>query len=82
LCAGLAQLPLPCQRLLSMLIEDPPPSYAEISERLGTSMGSIGPTRARCLDRLRRSPALAALINSDPGTAAGGEKHGRRLVER
>jgi DNA-directed RNA polymerase specialized sigma24 family protein len=32
---------------------DPAPSYAEISDELGVPVGSIGPTRARCLARLR-----------------------------
>ncbi len=55
-------LPPHCQRLLALLIQDPPVSYAEISARLGISIGSIGPIRSRCLDRLRRHPAIAALI--------------------
>ena len=29
-------------------------SYAEVAERLGMPVGSIGPTRARCLKRLRQ----------------------------
>lgn len=32
---------------------DPPGSYADISDELGLPIGSIGPTRGRCLDRLR-----------------------------
>ncbi len=32
---------------------DPPASYAEISDQLGVPVGSIGPTRRRCLARLR-----------------------------
>ncbi len=59
--AAFAELPLPCQRLLAMLISDPPLSYAEIHERLGIPVGSIGPQRARCLERLRRSDAFIAL---------------------
>jgi RNA polymerase sigma factor (sigma-70 family) len=56
------------QRLLTMLIADPPIPYAEISARLGIAVGSIGPFRGRCLDRLRRHPAVAALINAEvPG---------------
>ena len=54
------------QRLIAMLTADPPTPYAEISARLGIPVGSIGPTRARCLDRLRRHPALAALIDAEP----------------
>jgi RNA polymerase sigma factor (sigma-70 family) len=60
--AAFAELPPGCHQLLSMLISDPPRPYADISATLGIAVGSIGPTRARCLDRLRRSPHLAALL--------------------
>lgn len=56
-------LPLSCQRLLAMLISDPPVSYAEISARLGIPVGSIGPNRRRYLERLRRDPAIAGMIS-------------------
>jgi len=59
------QLPPGCQHLLALLIEDPALSYAEISARLGVPAGSIGPSRRRCLDKLRRHPAFTALINAD-----------------
>jgi RNA polymerase sigma factor (sigma-70 family) len=59
--AAFAELPPRCQRLLSMLISDPPHSYAQIHAELGIPVGSIGPQRARCLDRLRRSSAFVAL---------------------
>jgi RNA polymerase sigma factor (sigma-70 family) len=59
------QLPPGCQQLLALLIADPPVPYAEISAKLGVPVGSIGPTRRRCLDKLRRHPAIAALINAD-----------------
>ena len=49
-----AALPAPCQRLLRVLMADPPPSYQEAAAALGMPIGSIGPTRGRCLDRLRR----------------------------
>lgn len=43
-----------CRELLTMLFYRPePPTYAEIAAALGTSEGSIGPTRARCLQKLR-----------------------------
>ena len=58
--AAFAELPPRCQRLLSMLMSDPPHSYAEIHAELRIPVGSIGPQRARCLDRLRRSSVLAA----------------------
>jgi RNA polymerase sigma factor (sigma-70 family) len=42
-----------CQKLLTLLYYQPePPSYAEIAAAFGTSEGSIGPTRARCLKKL------------------------------
>jgi len=55
-------LPPGGQRLMALLIEDPPLPYAEISARLGIPVGSIGPNRRRYLDKLRRHPALARLI--------------------
>ena len=58
---ALTDLPPAWQRLMAMLSADPPVPYAEISSRLGIAVGSIGPTRARCLDRIRRHPAIAAL---------------------
>jgi RNA polymerase sigma factor (sigma-70 family) len=57
------------QQLIALLLDDPPVSYAEISARLGIPVGSIGPTRRRCVDKLRRHPAIAALINTDTGQA-------------
>lgn len=45
-----------CRHLLTMLFYDQDRrSYADIATELGTSEGSIGPTRARCLEKLRRS---------------------------
>jgi RNA polymerase sigma factor (sigma-70 family) len=61
-------LPSAWQQLMAMLIADPPMPYAEISARLGIPVGSIGPTRRRCLDRMRRHPAIAALINAESGS--------------
>lgn len=43
----------PCQSLLRVLMAEPVPSYVEVSAALGMPIGSIGPRRARCLDRLR-----------------------------
>ena len=50
---AMSHLPLQWQRLLEMLMADPPISYAEISDELGLPIGSIGPTRGRCLAKLR-----------------------------
>lgn len=60
-------LPPSGQRLILMLIQDPPVSYAEISARQRIPVGSIGPTRSRCLDKLRRHRAIAVLINTGSG---------------
>jgi RNA polymerase sigma factor (sigma-70 family) len=46
-------LPSRSQRLLELLMAEPPVPYTEISDRLGVPVGSIGPTRGRCLERLR-----------------------------
>jgi RNA polymerase sigma factor (sigma-70 family) len=45
-----------CRELLLMLFRDDDEKvpYAEVADRLGISVGSIGPTRSRCLDKLRR----------------------------
>jgi len=47
--------------LLHLLHAEPQPSYEMISGKLGLPMGSIGPTRARCLAKLRKSPAIQGL---------------------
>ena len=60
--------PSRCQQLMVLLLEDPPLPYAQISARLGIPVGSIGPSRARCLNKLRRHPAIAALMNTEPAT--------------
>lgn len=53
---ALEQLDDRSRDLLLMLFrdEDDAVSYEEIARRLGMSVGSIGPTRARCLEKLRR----------------------------
>ena len=66
--AAFAELSPSCHELLSLLISDPPPAYAEIGLKLGMPVGSIGPTRARCLERLRRSPHLTAVLDNQPGS--------------
>jgi len=42
-----------CQQLLRLMTVEPALSYEDISEVIGRPMGSLGPTRARCLDKLR-----------------------------
>ncbi|MGI8333842.1 RNA polymerase sigma factor [Actinomadura scrupuli] len=53
LWAAFQDLPDRCRRLLGILSGSPPPSYAEIAAALEMPVGSVGPTRARCLQRLR-----------------------------
>ncbi len=50
---AMARLPDQWQRLLQLLMADPPIPYAKISDQLGLPVGSIGPTRGRCLARLK-----------------------------
>ncbi|HUB38403.1 MAG TPA: sigma-70 family RNA polymerase sigma factor [Streptosporangiaceae bacterium] len=50
---AMSLLPSRWQRMLELLMADPPASYAEISDQLGLPVGSIGPTRGRCMERLR-----------------------------
>ncbi|HEU4753729.1 MAG TPA: sigma-70 family RNA polymerase sigma factor, partial [Armatimonadota bacterium] len=44
-----------CRTLLGWLYQtDPPPPYTEIARRLNVPVGAVGPTRARCLQQLKR----------------------------
>jgi RNA polymerase sigma factor (sigma-70 family) len=43
-----------CQRLLRLLTADPAPSYVDVAAALDIPIGSIGPTRSRCLECLRK----------------------------
>ncbi|MPZ87080.1 MAG: sigma-70 family RNA polymerase sigma factor [Nitriliruptorales bacterium] len=52
-----------CQLLLRMLMAEPPLSYEEVSAALSMPIGSIGPTRARCLERLRRIMTETEAVN-------------------
>jgi RNA polymerase sigma factor (sigma-70 family) len=60
-----AQLPPRCQRLIAMLIQDPPLSDAQISADLGIPAHSIRHNCHGCLQKLRRYPAIATLINAE-----------------
>jgi RNA polymerase sigma factor (sigma-70 family) len=53
---ALDRLEEPCRKLLLMLFRDDGDKlpYEEVAQRLGMSVGSIGPTRSRCLGKLRR----------------------------
>jgi RNA polymerase sigma factor (sigma-70 family) len=62
---GLALLKPEERRLILLLIIDPALSYAEIGQRLDISVGSIGPTRGRCLNKLRSTPGIERLMCAD-----------------
>ncbi len=52
---GLARLEERCRRILHLLfyeVTDPPRSYESMAAELGMPVGSLGPTRARCLKKL------------------------------
>ena len=52
---ALGRIPERCRNLLTLLyISDEPPSYSELSTKFSLPVGSIGPTRARCLQHLRK----------------------------
>ena len=58
-----ALLPEKCRALLQLVIVVAPP-YAEVAAALDMPIGSIGPTRARCLDRLRRLLASSGVTDA------------------
>jgi hypothetical protein len=58
-----------CQGLLRVLIAEPSPSYAEVSAALDIPVGSIGPTRQRCLKCLRD------LLREEEARAVGQDGH-------
>ena len=58
---ALAQLPQRQRNLMRVLVAQPELSYEEVGQRLGMPVGSIGPTRARSLVRLRGDDGLRAL---------------------
>ena len=75
---ALSRLPLRDQRLLRMLMSDPPASYAEISDKLGLPIGSIGPARGRALERLRVLFASQDLPLADSLTLGSDGAHQRQ----
>lgn len=63
-----SDLPPSSQQLMALLIADPPLSYSQISSTLDIPIGSIGPIRRRCLEKLRRHPAVVVLLDADRDT--------------
>jgi RNA polymerase sigma factor (sigma-70 family) len=58
-----------CQQLLRLLATDPPLSYEEISEIIDRPIGSLGPTRSRCIERLKA--AISARISEGQSDSLG-----------
>jgi RNA polymerase sigma factor (sigma-70 family) len=62
---AISALPGRQRALMGAFLAEDAPSYAHIAHRLDMPIGSIGPTRARCMDRLRRDHRLAAVAGGD-----------------
>ncbi len=65
LWVAIGQLSARCQELLRIIAFAPRPDYAAVAAALGMPVGSIGPTRGRCLAKLR------ALLANDPEVSPG-----------
>ena len=78
LVRALERLGEPCRGLLRALwAEEPRPSYQEIAARLGSPVGSLGPTRCRCLKKLRAIYAeLGGEVPSFAGRSNGTKSRG------
>jgi len=68
--AAFRRLPADMQALMRLLSTDPPLGYEAIGKLLDLPHGSIGPTRQRCLQKLRSSPELAPFFDG------GRDRHG------
>jgi RNA polymerase sigma factor (sigma-70 family) len=62
-----------CRELLRLMTIDPPLSYEELSELTGKPIGSLGPTRARCLEKLRS--AITRITTRGGGSSRSGGEH-------
>jgi RNA polymerase sigma factor (sigma-70 family) len=65
LWALIGRLPTRCQLMLRLLTTDSPLSYDDLSVAVGMPRGSLGPTRARCLEHLRRLAEEAGISSED-----------------
>jgi RNA polymerase sigma factor (sigma-70 family) len=62
-----------CRELLRLMTIDPPLSYEELSDLTGKPIGSLGPTRARCLEKLRS--AITRITTRGGGSSRSGGEH-------
>jgi RNA polymerase sigma factor (sigma-70 family) len=79
---ALAVLPPAWRELVALLVADPPIAYVEISRRLGIPVGSIGPTRARCIERIRSVGAVAGLLHGEQDQAQPESRTARTATRR
>ncbi|WP_194920236.1 RNA polymerase sigma factor [Catenulispora rubra] len=56
-----------CRNLLRVVAVTPLESYAAVAEALGMRVGSIGPTRSRCLEQLKRALKALTTVPGTPG---------------
>lgn len=56
-------MPAHQRELVAALSIEPSLSHRQVSERLGIPIGSIGPTRQRCLERMRKDPRVSMLLD-------------------
>ena len=57
-----------CREILTVLVlADPPMSYQQASEQLNRPVGALGPSRRRCLDKLRSSATMQEWIGEQDG---------------
>ena len=61
--AAASYMPAHQRELVAALSVEPALSHRQLSERLGMPIGSIGPTRQRCLERMRKDPRVAMLLD-------------------
>lgn len=59
---AVAGLPPRPRSVLEAMLDRSDDGYAELSQRLGIPIGSLGPTRQRALEKLREDPALVGLM--------------------
>jgi DNA-directed RNA polymerase specialized sigma24 family protein len=62
-----------CRDLLRLMTIEPPLSYEELSDLTGRPIGSLGPTRARCLEKLKT--AISRITGRGGGSSESGGEH-------
>jgi RNA polymerase sigma factor (sigma-70 family) len=71
---------VPEQRLMRLLLHEPALTYDQLSATLGVPRGSLGPTRARCIARLRGDRHLASVVHGTGRSTARRPDRGHDLA--